>query len=1136
MPNASYVQSNFQAGEWSAAAQARLDDQEYKKALSLCLNYIPNQEGSLTSRSGFKRCGNTRDNAPARLLPFRFTAFAPYVSEFTANNLRFWANGQPIFANEVAGIVDVSGTPPVFTIGDVLGNPGVPSTWATGDRVMLIFDDISNLVAGPALANREFIITIVDAVAGTITLTDAETGVPLSAAVGPFGLGVGAVAFFRIVDLVTPYLYPEGVRQVQYTTQTLTNVDGTGGFRLTPPEHRVTYLYPLASPRSLGSSTGVEFGLIKEKFIDGPYLDSTGTDLPMTVSATTGEITLTLHGYDGRIVYMKGDLVVSYATTDPYYYVSLQDNNKGHLLLETSPWVNAFWLMVRVNENVFALADTYETGFHTVAAPFDTNGVGTVYYSKIDANTNHQPASSPTQWSTAPPTWDALISYSVGAFVVQAGVRYLAHGVPTLGLDPFSDPTNWSVAPDMDAAVDTFTNKTTGWLSSPLFYEDDAGGDGFGLLNGNPGRLIRLKWSPQPWTNKITYATDDQVNYKDVLYKSLTNSNLNNIPETDTTNWKILPTTIKWTWAEITDASTHMFQATVQLRGEDLPDDLPVWEFRFGAYGDSVGWPTAGAYQDGRLALSGVVPNRIDLGCSNQGFNFAPTAPDGTVADSNAISLTMNCEEAEEVRAMAPTTEGLIILTSEAEWLLSASALNDPLTPTSAQVRRTTAWSAFPNETTRLPSALAAIQNGGRRVLEYRTFVDMTSYQSRLNVLDLARHCQHLTAGGIGVTQYQSLSQPVLWCCPSDYLIADFTNSLTHHTCPLPIIPPIVQPGVQTNLTSCTLFGIGYARSPELNYTAPFSFEHGRTLDGDTQTVSIIAVQRGILSTSDYLYAVVTGSDAKAHVEMLMPNFESTPLYDTFNMDGTVDRYGTLSQAYMLDSGVTPAGCVIAADGLSADFYGLFPLAGQTVSFTIRGKYVGEVVIDADGHVNVPFTTGTDETFVISDIGRAMCASINSNLLPDTSVVFGPHGQPFVLDPNGNSGVLSPGDETVSANFFGQFGYKYRRRGQMLRPIVGSANGPTFGKIVQNARAGIFVDACYQIKAGGTFDELVDIPLTVDGVKDTTALTPGVHATGIYRDFIQDDNTFDGRICWEQTVPVPGNILSVGGFLAVEDV
>jgi hypothetical protein len=218
---------------------------------------------------------------------------------------------------------------------------------------------------------------------------------------------------------------------------------------------------------------------------------------------------------------------------------------------------------------------------------------------------------------------------------------------------------------------------------------------------------------------------------------------------------------------------------------------------------------------------------------------------------------------------------------------------------------------------------------------------------------------------------------------------------------------------------------------------------------------------------------------------------------------------------------------LIALDGLSVTFYGLHPHAGQEVSFTIRGKYVGDYTIAANGSVNVPFNSA----FAKADIGRAMVAVIpNATLLPAFS-------QKFFLDKNGNTDVFEPAGGSWQG-FYGQFGYSYRRRGRMLRPSMPGANGPQFAKIRRNERMGVYLETAQEISIGDTFNTLYPLDLTLprtDGKVGTEPLTPADFVTGIFRDEVNDDNTFDGNLCWEQTRPVPGAILAVGGFELLTD-
>jgi hypothetical protein len=1033
--DATYAQTNFQGGEWSQAYQGRVDDPDYKKALALCLNYIPTQEGSLLPRSGFKRLGNTKGNAPGKLMPFRFKSELPYVSEFTAGNLRFWGVGLPILDQvNYAKITSVAGTPPIFTLRLGTDNTaGIPEGWANGDSLLFQYSQTDDMEPNPYFANRELILTIESAT--TISLSDAVTGSPFTTAVT---LGSNTCRLYKIIDLETPYQHPEGIRQVQITEQAVTNVAGTDAVSMSPPDHRVTYLYPLANPRSLSYEQTLSEGLISEQFIDGPYLDSTGTETPLWVSGTTGTIEVIFHQWSAVTRFNFGDLCLDYSTDptdDPYYYVSLVNDNVGNVLPSGAPFVDTKWLRLNIQRKTWDAATAYGLGIAVTNAVYTGSAVPDVetpiYYSIQAANTAHIPASAPLWWSTTPPTYSALLAYPAGAVVVYLGDNYVATGVAAIGVTPAGAP--WVLCPDLNAAADEITNIRTGWLNKPLFYTDDMGGDSHGFQLGNPGRLMRFKCAPQPWSSEFTYAANELVNFNDNIYKALTSSNIGNYPDIDATNWEIQAETIIWTWGRIVTSDQHQFVATVEILGRDLPTSNPVWEFRMGLYSDTTGWPTCGAYHEGRLCLGGVTANRADLGVSNQGYNFAPTAPDGTVADNNAIALTLNSAKSEQVESIASISEGIVLFTNEAEWLVSASALNDPLTPTSVQAHRATKWAAFPNDTAELPSAIAVVQKGGRRIFEYRTFVDTTSYQSRLNSVDITRRCQHLTIGGMGVVQYQNLPQPIIWACPQDFLIVDFAPS-THHICPLGITPPLIGQTQTEDVTlnpQATLFGFGYSRTPETSYCAPFSFEHALTLKngpGTPQQINSIAVQRYWQEGVENLYATsMCPDDALFYVEMMMPLFEGEPLENILFDDGRVNFYGTKASAFMLDAALTPIGAKVSDDALSVTFYGMPTMAGEEVSFTILGKYVGDFTVAADGSVAVPFSAA----FLAGDIKTA-CNDLNETLANDgTNTSSLPaYFQQFLFDANGSS-VPSP---SASTQIYAQFGYKFRRRGQMLKP------------------------------------------------------------------------------------------------------
>lgn len=93
MARATWIQSNFNSGEWSPLAYGRVDLQKYKNGLSLCQNYMPTQQGGLTRRPGtrFVAYAGSQATAP-RLQRFEFSITQAYVLEFGAGYINIYLN------------------------------------------------------------------------------------------------------------------------------------------------------------------------------------------------------------------------------------------------------------------------------------------------------------------------------------------------------------------------------------------------------------------------------------------------------------------------------------------------------------------------------------------------------------------------------------------------------------------------------------------------------------------------------------------------------------------------------------------------------------------------------------------------------------------------------------------------------------------------------------------------------------------------------------------------------------------------------------------------------------------------------------------------------------------------------------
>jgi len=92
MPRTSWIQNNFNGGEWSPLTFGRSDIAKYKNGLETCLNYVPTAQGGLTRRPGTKYVANTKTNQAVRLVSFEFSITQAYVLEFGNGYVRFYTN------------------------------------------------------------------------------------------------------------------------------------------------------------------------------------------------------------------------------------------------------------------------------------------------------------------------------------------------------------------------------------------------------------------------------------------------------------------------------------------------------------------------------------------------------------------------------------------------------------------------------------------------------------------------------------------------------------------------------------------------------------------------------------------------------------------------------------------------------------------------------------------------------------------------------------------------------------------------------------------------------------------------------------------------------------------------------------
>lgn len=408
---ANVLQSSFLGGEWSPLAQGRLDLPAYQKALSVCRNSYPLEEGAWIRRSGTRFAATTLNGRHGRLLKFAFEQTSPYFTEFTAQWLRMYAsltqtlgftNGAQtnfglVTTNDNRGVTSISAANPAVVTTDIANG------WLTGVQVEFLFDTSVAPTLLPLLRNRVFTITFVSPV--SFSIADPITGATIDGAtLGWPGAGVpaGQMVVARILQITTPYVNEDWrrLRTVQAETE----------------QYLLHNRYATQSLRVATAPSGAFFASFNfgpATFIDGPYLDPPTDGSTITPGAASGNTTLTASAITG----INGGL--GFQSTDVGRLV--------RLLSEPAAWASG-------------------TGY-VVGDNVKYNGA---YFTCIQAGTGYVPDAAVAYWgiNTAASTWswaqiNSITSTTVVAVTIKGATLVNTNAMPTWRMGLYSNTTGW---------------------------------------------------------------------------------------------------------------------------------------------------------------------------------------------------------------------------------------------------------------------------------------------------------------------------------------------------------------------------------------------------------------------------------------------------------------------------------------------------------------------------------------------------------------------------------------------------------------------------------------------------------------------------------------------------------------------
>lgn len=183
-------------------------------------------------------------------------------------------------------------------------------------------------------------------------------------------------------------------------------------------------------------------------------------------------------------------------------------------------------------------------------------------------------------------------------------------------------------------------------------------------------------------------------------------------------------------------------------------------EWNEGAWSEENGYPAAVAFYEERLmfAGSGKQPQTV-WGSKTSDWNNFETGD----FDDDALAYTIAADDVNAIRWMVAQSS-LLIGTEAAEWKLSASSADKPLTPTNVTAKRQSCYGSKNIQAQLINDAVLFVQRQGRKVREFVYNFEKDGYVSP----DLTMLANHVTAPGIVYTAFQSQPDAVLWCVRSD--------------------------------------------------------------------------------------------------------------------------------------------------------------------------------------------------------------------------------------------------------------------------------------------------------------------------------------------------------------------------------
>ena len=556
--------------------------------------------------------------------------------------------------------------------------------------------------------------------------------------------------------------------------------------------------------------------------------------------------------------------------------------------------------------------------------------------------------------------------------------------------------------------------------------------------------------------------------------------------------------TTTWGYAKITAVTSSTVVVANVISAFGATTAVTIWRLGLWRPGN---YPTCATFHEDRLFTAGCAsrPQQIDGSVVGDYENFKPTAADSVVTATNAVSFTLNSTDVNVIQWITSDEKGLLVGTTSNEWTVRAASSNEALTAVNIQAKRGSAYGSKKVQPMQVGKSALFVQRAGRKVRDMRYYYDVDGFRAA----DITFISEHITLGGIKQLALQKEPQQIIWAVREDG----------------------------------ALLGMSYEREFETVKVGWHRHQIGGVSDiaGIPAKVKSIAVIPSADGLRDELWMVVQryiDGEKIYQVEYMTRLFEEQEQEDAFFVDCGLTYNSplptntfTFGATTLVNTG-DPHGWV---DGNRVRFDNVpgsdgageaMPLNGNVYEIDVQSPNTFTIKTLAGANVD---STGWVYSFDGTNAGeiRKLVSTVGglSHLEGQTVEVYADGSPQSAKVVTGGSITLTSAAAVISV------GFGYTSEGQMLRQEAGATEGTALGKTRRTNRVGFYFHRTVGIEIGMDLNEPMN-PIIFRKSNDMMNEATDLYS-GIYSGTMDAPYDFENQICWRQTRPVPGTILSI---------